>query len=557
MNPILHLLLPFANMAAAQAGGAGGLVRATDGADVGDLYGSTVAIIGDVDFDGVDDYAVGAPLADSLQFVNAGTVSVYSGASGQMLYQVFGTQTTDSLGISLAAAGDVNTDGVPDFIVGSVGLGNTYGAVSVFSGNDGTRVHYIESNFPSFFGRVVSTAGDWNADGYDDFVVGAQLDGDFTGQPGSVTVFSGLDASILAKFYGRRSGDLFGISVVGGVDLNSDSVLDLIVGAGKAQRADGSEPGAVVAINGATGESLWTALGGPLESEGFGLRIAIVSDITGDGVDELVSGNSSYDASGNRQAGQVVVLSGRTGSRHWQRLGTFEGQALGEAVASSGDANGDGVPDVLISAQRTTEGDPLFGAVYLHSGVDGGLIHAYYGSKVSGLLGRSLSGASDFNQDGRLDFLAGAPNTSIASTGPGSVKVLSFDSFLAIDQTELSLSNGGAVQIDLDFPKSEAKREYALLASTSGVRVRWLGGIQVPLQRDKLFDAMVSGQIPPYFDQARGVLDDEGNAVCNLLIPANAPASARDRRIHVAAVTVDPLAGLSLSSSALTIRFVE
>jgi len=72
---------------------------------------------GDVDNDGVPDIVVGAPF-DDQNALNAGSVWVYSGKTGKQLHAFHGKAAHDSFGISACGAGDVDKDGVPDFAVG-------------------------------------------------------------------------------------------------------------------------------------------------------------------------------------------------------------------------------------------------------------------------------------------------------------------------------------------------------------------------------------------------------------------------------------------------------
>ncbi len=82
-----------------------------------------------------------------------------------------------------------------------------------------------------FFGISVSGAGDVNADGFADLIVGANGDDNNGTRSGSARVFSGLDGSILFTFDGDSAGDRFGTSVSGAGDVNGDGFADLIIGA--------------------------------------------------------------------------------------------------------------------------------------------------------------------------------------------------------------------------------------------------------------------------------------------------------------------------------------
>src|SRR5262245_10813738 len=73
-------------------------------------YGRSVTSLGDVDGDGVDDFAASAPFADGFQPV-AGMIFVTSGRTGDSLWWVRGEKFGDRFGWSLAGIGDVDGDG--------------------------------------------------------------------------------------------------------------------------------------------------------------------------------------------------------------------------------------------------------------------------------------------------------------------------------------------------------------------------------------------------------------------------------------------------------------
>ena len=102
------------------SGADGSILYQRDGAAAGDFFGYSVSMAGDVNGDGKADFIVGARSADPGGRVRAGSVYVYSGADGSILYQKDGVATNDNFGYSVSMAGDVNGDGKPDFIVGGV-----------------------------------------------------------------------------------------------------------------------------------------------------------------------------------------------------------------------------------------------------------------------------------------------------------------------------------------------------------------------------------------------------------------------------------------------------
>ncbi len=91
-------------------------------------FGSSVAGIGDINGDGISDIAIGAPRVDGNGTTGVGSVRVYYGGrmglANAPAFSIGETQTNALFGFSVAGAGDVNKDGVADFIVGAVGLDN-------------------------------------------------------------------------------------------------------------------------------------------------------------------------------------------------------------------------------------------------------------------------------------------------------------------------------------------------------------------------------------------------------------------------------------------------
>ena len=97
-------------------------------------FGATISALGDVTGDGISDFVVGAP-ADSSHGPHAGSVWVFSGGEGAMLWSFRGDAPGVRLGASVSGCGDVNRDGIPDVCIGALQLaqGST-GYVTVHSG---------------------------------------------------------------------------------------------------------------------------------------------------------------------------------------------------------------------------------------------------------------------------------------------------------------------------------------------------------------------------------------------------------------------------------------
>src|SRR5262249_48166884 len=156
---------------------------------IDDQFGGAVAGFGDVDGDGVVDMLVSAPYEDPTQDVDLGAVYLISGATGAVLQHQLGTHDRDLFGWQVCTPGDLDGDGVTDFLVGAAdSVFNTApGKVYAYSGATGASLFTLQGRPADlFWGRVVRAVGDVDADGVGDFGVGANING-----PGDVWVYSG------------------------------------------------------------------------------------------------------------------------------------------------------------------------------------------------------------------------------------------------------------------------------------------------------------------------------------------------------------------------------
>ena len=216
----------------------GGTILTLNGAVADDRFGTAVAGPGDVDGDGTDDLLVGAQLASLPGLTWAGQAYVISGGTGATMYTFSGPVSFDRFGYSVAAPGDVNADGIPDFLVGSWladpgGLTNAGRAV-VFSGADGSQLHSLDGTSAyEHLGIFVASIGDVNGDGRADLLAGApEYDGlTFPTGAGAAKIFSGSTGALLFKLAGSSFGDGFGRCVAGAGDVDGDSFPDVFVGA--------------------------------------------------------------------------------------------------------------------------------------------------------------------------------------------------------------------------------------------------------------------------------------------------------------------------------------
>ena len=192
----------------------------------------TVAMAGDVNMDGHEDFIIGAA-RDQTAGVQAGAARVYSGMDGGLLYEFLGPADGNTLGEEVAGAGDLNTDGFDDLVVSGGGGPSEETTATVFSGIDGSIMYEFTADpiDTSFLATSVGAAGDMNGDGFPDVIVGNYRGNHNGNDSGSVYVYSGLDGSTLVHFQGKKNYAGLGLSVSGVGDLDGDGCHEVTAGA--------------------------------------------------------------------------------------------------------------------------------------------------------------------------------------------------------------------------------------------------------------------------------------------------------------------------------------
>lgn len=409
----------------------------------GDQLGRSVVVIGDVNNDGLADYAIGSRGNDPDE-TNAGRVIVYSGADGSVITTLDGESPSAQFGEAIAPAGDVDNDGNADLIVGawaSGAGGPTAGRAYVYSAAQGAPL-YTFTGLASgdTLGDAVNGAGDVNNDGYDDLIVGAPTRDIGASNTGQVTVFSGLDGSVVWTVNGKNENDRLGISVAGIGDINADGHDDFAAGAHLFD--DGNDiqdnRGRVYVYSGMTGGLLYTRTGEDA-GDNFGWDVAPAGDVNADGAPDFIVGAPLNDALGSN-TGLVYVYSGPTGAL----LHVFTGEAavdkLGLSVGRAGDVDGDGFDDILAGAwwndaDTNVTGDNR-GRAYVFSGRTGGVLTSFTGEASLDHLGRPISGGHDINGDGVPDVVVGARDNDANGDDAGSAYVFFLEPTCLADLAE-------------------------------------------------------------------------------------------------------------------------
>lgn len=366
---------------------------------------------GDVNGDGYADVIVGSHTMDVGGIVWAGAAYLFSGnglsgdkAADTALATINGTTAQEFVGGSVAIAGDVNADGYADVVVGAHGVNTLVGAAYVFSGKDfagivdsSAAIAVLNGTAPNgFFGSAVSGAGDVNNDGYADVIIGAN---NADAGIGAAYVFSGKNLS---------------------GTLDTTSTLATV---------NGTSP------NGSLGTS-----------------VSGIGDINGDHFDDVIIGADQA----NGTTGSVYIFNGETLSGNKtanEAVATINGLAagdkFGDSVSGTGDVNGDGRVDLIVGAAGVTVGANafagaayLFGADTLEGTKDAGAAFATLnGSSANDFLGRSVSGAGDVNNDNYNDVIVGAWGVDVGGNNDaGAAYIFSGNGLTGVKNTTAALA---------------------------------------------------------------------------------------------------------------------
>ncbi len=350
----------------------GSVIRWHDGS-TGDNLGYSVRGLDDLDGDGVDDYALGAAFADTGAGVDSGAVHLKSGASGATLYFLTGDSVADRFGTSIARLGDITGDGIGDLAIGAPyddSHGIDSGSVWVRSGATGAPIGQLTGSMAGdLFGASVSGVDDFDGNGVPDLLVGAPLEDLNGSNAGSARVFSGVNGGLLRTFAGDGPNDWLGYSVAGLDDLNGDGLSEVLLGApqddnmglesGMARVFPGSMPGL-------TPPALYS-IDGPAAGFYLGWSVARSGDVSGDGIDDFAVGAPYVDAPAV-DAGMALVYRSSDATVFTKMSGLGANHNLGWSVASGGDINDDGVPDLLFGAHGETAAGAWTGGVWAISG---------------------------------------------------------------------------------------------------------------------------------------------------------------------------------------------
>ncbi len=401
-----------------------------------DNYGNSVSSAGDVNGDGFDDIIVGA------QGYSSGTGRAYIYYGGLITNTIAdvvltGEAASNSFGISVSSAGDVNGDGFSDVIVGAIGYSSNTGRAYIYFGgatmNNTADVTMTGEAAGNIFGYSVSTAGDVNGDGYSDVMVGAN---NYGGSLGKAYIFFGGASMNNAADVTMIGGTYLGSALSYAGDVNGDGYSDVIVGERDYLGAVGR---AYIFLGGTSMDNTAdVTFTGEAISNFFGTSVSSAGDVNGDGYSDVIIGARGY--SSNR--GRAYIFFGGAAMNNTADV-TMTGDTtniyLGNSVSSAGDVNCDGFSDVIAGANgyssSTGRAYIYFGGSSMNNTAD----LTMTGETLNNSFGSAVSSAGDMNGDGYAEMIVGAPGYS-----SGTGRVYLYDYFMKNEITpDLSMTGSG------------------------------------------------------------------------------------------------------------------
>lgn len=349
-----------------------------DGNETMQNFGRSVAMM-DLNGDGISDLIVGAPYTTANGLNAAGAVTIYLSEAGMTMSKVIvvnGTEQEELFGWTVANVGDVNGDGNADLAVGAPWANPTgimhAGSITLLYGwanFDGTPNATISGlNEGEQLGYSISAAGDANGDRYDDILAGAPFFSSATmDEVGRAYIFYGgdpPDSNPDRTYTGQVGFAHLGFSVSGGISIDANADMDMIAGA----PGQGSSGAAYIVRNLGRVNPTLTVVSGMSTNENFSFSVCLIPDINGDTIGDIAVGAPTNN-NGGPNAGAVYIFYGGAKFNTAVDL-TYTGSSgewFGWAVAA-GDFHRDGISDLLVGAPESRLNATSVGRAYAYFG---------------------------------------------------------------------------------------------------------------------------------------------------------------------------------------------
>ncbi|RQW02459.1 hypothetical protein EH222_13615, partial [candidate division KSB1 bacterium] len=406
-NSVLGMLLAFIALPALSSFAAVSLLQSFTETNVSgnSEFGHSVANAGDVNNDTYDDVIVSAYAYNN----DTGRAYIFYGGSSMNStadVTLTGEGTGHYFGYSISGAGDVDADGFDDVIIGAFGYSSNTGRAYIYRGGstmDNTPDLIMTGEAMNhFFGFSVASADSLIDDTYDAVIVGAYGYNSGVGRAYIYHGGSSLNGVADLTIDGVTAGDLFGKAVASVGDVNNDGYGDVIIGApGKTSNIGG----AYIYFGGAGMDGgADVTMDGEATVPYFGFSLSSAGDVDDDGYDDVIVGAYGNDT----VTGSAYIYRGGSsmdGTVDFTLLGVDLGSYFGYSVSDAGDINGDDYADVIVGAYRLGS---YRGRAYIYLG--GSTMSTTPAAIVTGTmsydyLGRSVACAGDVNKDGFADVI--------------------------------------------------------------------------------------------------------------------------------------------------------